>query len=245
MSKSSLYVVATHIGNWDDITLRALKVLKEVDFVICEERKSGSRLLRHYEIKKEIMLLNEHSDREDENEIFNEIFLNGKSAALISDAGTPLFADPGNRIVHRCNDNGIPVHPVPGPSSLMAMLMISGLKLNSFQYCGFLPANREERGNALRRYQKLTNLDLVFLEAPYRLKQILRDMEIVLGGQRKVMLGYKLTQPEEKFIEGTIKEMRFMTSELPKGEFVLVLPSEKETYYHKSSKRNSDSDDEI
>lgn len=87
MSKSGLYVVATHIGNWDDITLRALKVLKEVDFVICEERKSGSRLLRYYEIKQEIMLLNEHSEREDEDEIFNEIFLNGKSAALISDAG--------------------------------------------------------------------------------------------------------------------------------------------------------------
>lgn len=245
MSKSCLYVVATHIGNWDDITLRALKVLKEVDFVVCEERKSGSRLLRHYDIKKDIMMLNEHSDREDENEIFEEIFLNGKSAALISDAGTPLFADPGNRLVHRCNDNGITVHPVPGPSSLMAMLMMSGLKLNSFQYCGFLPANREERGNALRRYQKLTNLDLVFLEAPYRLKQILRDMEIVLGGQRKIMLGYKLTQPEEKFLEGTIKEMRFMTSELPKGEFVVVLPSDKENYYHKSSKRNTDSNDDI
>lgn len=245
MSKSCLYVVATHIGNWDDITLRALKVLKEVDFVICEERKSGSRLLRHYEIKKDIMMLNEHSDREDENEIFHEIFINGKTAALISDAGTPLFADPGSRLVHRCNDNGIPVHPVPGASSLMAMLMISGLKLNSFQYCGFLPANREERGNALRRYDKLKNLDLIFLEAPYRLKQVLRDMEIVLGGQRRIMLGYKLTQPEEKLIEGNIKEMRFMTSELPKGEFVIILPSEKETFYHRSSKKNKDSDDEI
>jgi len=245
MSNSCLYVVATHIGNWDDITLRALKVLKEVDFVVCEERKSGSRLLRHYDIKKNIMLLNEHSDREDENEIFNEIFLNGKTAALISDAGTPLFADPGSRLVHRCNDNGIPVHPLPGPSSLMAMLMISGLKLNSFQYCGFLPANREERGNALRRYDKLKNLDLVFLEAPYRLKQVLRDMEIVLGGQRRIMLGYKLTQPEQKFLEGNIKEMRFMTSELPKGEFVIILPSDKQSFYHRSFKRNKDSDDEI
>lgn len=245
MSKSGLYVVATHIGNWDDITLRALKVLKEVDFVICEERKSGSRLLRYYEIKQEIMLLNEHSEREDEDEIFNEIFLNGKSAALISDAGTPLFADPGNKLVHKCNDNGIPVYAVPGPSSLMAMLMISGLKLNHFQYCGFLPANREERGKALKRYAKLNNIDLVFLEAPYRLKQVLRDMEIVLGGNRKIMLGYKLTQPEEKFLEGTIKEMRFMTSELPKGEFVIILPSDKDVNYHKSSERNWDADDDI
>lgn len=245
MLKSGLYVVATHIGNWDDITLRALKVLKEVDFVIIEERKSGSRLLRYYEIKQETMILNEHSTREDEDEIFNELFIQGKTAALISDAGTPLFADPGNRLVHRCNDNGIPVYAVPGASSLMAMLMISGLKLNSFQYCGFLPANREERGKALKRYQRLTNLDLVFLEAPYRLKQVLRDMEIVLGGQRKIMLGYKLTQPEEKFLEGTIKEMRFMTSELPKGEFVIVLPSDKEVFYHNSSARNQDVDFEI
>lgn len=245
MSSSCLYVVATHIGNWDDITLRALKVLQDVDFVVCEERKSGSRLLRYYEIKKEIMLLNEHSSKEEEDEIFNKIFLEGKKVALISDAGTPLFADPGNRLVHRCNDNGIVVHPVPGASSLMAMLMISGLKLNSFQYCGFLPANREERGNALRRYQKLNNLDLIFLEAPYRMKQVLRDMEIVLGGNRKIMLGYKLTQTEEKFFEGTLKEMRIMTSELAKGEFIIILPSDKEKYYHKSEKRNQDSDDEI
>lgn len=245
MLKSGLYVVATHIGNWDDITLRALKVLKEVDFVIIEDRKSGSRLLRYYEIKQETMILNEHSTREDEDEIFNELFIQGRTAALISDAGTPLFADPGNRLVHRCNDNGIPVYAVPGASSLMAMLMISGLKLNSFQYCGFLPANREERGKALKRYQRLTNLDLVFLEAPYRLKQVLRDMEIVLGGQRKIMLGYKLTQPEEKFLEGTIKEMRIMTSELPKGEFVLILPSDRDLFYHKSSARNQDVDFEI
>lgn len=245
MSKSSLFVVATHIGNWDDITLRALKVLQEVDFVVCEERKSGSRLLRYYDIKKEIMLLNEHSDREDEDDIFDEIFLHGKSAALISDAGTPLFADPGNKLVQRCNENGIPVHAVPGPSSLMAMLMISGLKLNSFQYCGFLPANREERGNALRRYQKLNTIDLIFLEAPYRLKQILRDMEIILGGQRNVMIGYKLTQPEEKLLEGTIKEMRLMTSELPKGEFVLILLAEKEKYHYNSPSKNEDNDEEI
>lgn len=245
MLKSGLYVVATHIGNWDDITLRALKVLKEVDFVIIEDRKSGSRLLRYYEIKQETMILNEHSTREDEDEIFNELFIQGRTAALISDAGTPLFADPGNRLVHRCNDNGIPVYAVPGASSLMAMLMISGLKLNSFQYCGFLPANREERGKALKRYQRLTNLDLVFLEAPYRLKQVLRDMEIVLGGQRKIMLGYKLTQPEEKFLEGTIKEMRLMTSELPKGEFVLILPSDRDVFYHNSSARNQDVDFEI
>ncbi len=231
MSKACLYIVATPIGNWDDITLRALKVLKEVDFVICEERKVGSRLLRYYEIKQEVMLLNEHSTSGDMEEIFNKLFLEGKTAALISDAGTPLFADPGNRLVYKCNDNGIQVKPVPGASSLMAMLMISGLKLNSFQYCGFLPANREERGNALRRYQKLTNLDLVFLEAPYRLKQILRDMEVVLGANRKIMLGYKLTQEEEKFFEGTISEMRIMTSELPKGEFVVVLPSNKDSFY--------------
>lgn len=228
MSKACLYVVATHIGNWDDITLRALKILKEVDFVICEERKAGSKLLRYYEIKKDIMLLNEHTEKLEENEIFDKIFIEGKTAALISDAGTPLFADPGSRLVYKCNDYGITVKPVPGASSLMAMLMISGLKLNCFQYCGFLPANREERGKALRRYEKLTNLDLVFLEAPYRLKQILRDMEIVLGGSRKIMIGYKLTQPEEKFFEGTVKEMRIMTQDIPKGEFVVILPAQRE-----------------
>ena len=150
-SSSKLYVVATPIGNPDDITLRALKVLKEADFVICEEFKVGSRLLKFYDIKKPLELLNEHNEPEKTRELIQRLLMNGEKAVLISDAGTPLFADPGSNLVRECHQNGIPVKPVPGASSLMAALMAAGLKTDKFLYYGFLPANKEERRKELKQ----------------------------------------------------------------------------------------------
>ncbi len=220
-SKNKLYVVATHIGNPDDITLRALKVLKEVDFVICEEYKVGSRLLKSYDIKKPLELLNEHNETEQTQVILDRLVLNGETAAMISDAGTPLFADPGNNLVWSCHQNGIDVVPVPGASSIMAALMVSGLKLEQFLYYGFLPANRDERKRAIKRLPN--NYDLVFLETPYRLKQFLADMKQILGANRQAIIAYKLTQPNEKILWGNLQEISVMTRELPKGEFVFIL----------------------
>lgn len=219
--KNKLYVVATPIGNKDDITLRALRVLKEVDFVICEERKMGSKLLRSYDIKKPMELLNEHNEHEQTSVVMERLLMNGESAALISDAGAPLFADPGNTLVSRCHQNGITVVPVPGASSLMGALMGSGIAIDKFLYYGFLPANKDERKLALR---KIPNYyDIVFLEAPYRLKQLLQAFKQNVGANREAILAYKLTMPQEKFFWGTIGELITMTEDLPKGEFVFIL----------------------
>ncbi len=216
-----LYVVATPIGNSDDITLRALKILKKVDFVICEEFKFGSRILHNYGIKKSLESLNEHNENMQTAVLLNRLLENGETAALISDAGTPLFADPGNNLVWQCHQNGIPVIPIPGVSSIMTALMISGLTMEQFLYYGFLPANTEERIKALWKLPK--SYDLIFLETPYRLKQILRDMRKILGDQRQGIIAYKLTQPEEKIFWGNLKELSFMTQDIPKGEFVFIL----------------------
>lgn len=220
-SKNKLYVVATHIGNPDDITLRALKVLKRVDFVICEEFKVGSKLLKGYDIKKPLVLLNEHNETEQTQIILDRLVMNGETAAIISDAGTPLFADPGNNLVWQCHQNGFEVVPVPGPSSLMAALMVSGIKLEQFLYYGFLPANKDERRRAIKRLPN--NYDLIFLETPYRLKQLLADLKKILGQNRQAIIAYKLTQPEEKIFWGSLKEVSIMTKDLPKGEFVFIL----------------------
>jgi len=220
-SKSRLYVVAIPIGNRDDITLRALKILKDVDFVICEERKVGSKLLKKYDIQKPFELLNEHNEKEQTLNILSRLVENNESAALISDAGTPLFADPGNELVWQCHQNNIPVIPIPGVSSLMTALMGSGLKLDKFQYYGFLPANKDKRISELRKLPK--NIDLVFLEAPYRLRQFLRDMIKIMGEKRQAIIAYKLTYPEEKFFWGNLKELSIMTEGLAKGEFVFIL----------------------
>ncbi len=220
-SKSKLYVVATHIGNPDDITLRALKILEEVDFVICEEFKVGSRLLKGYDIKKPLELLNEHNETEQTQVILNRLIMNSEIAAIISDAGTPLFADPGNNLVFNCHQNGIDVVPVPGTSSIMAALMVSGLKLEQFLYYGFLPANKDERKRAIKRLPN--NYDLIFLETPYRLKQLLGDLKMILSANRQAIIAYKLTQKDEKIFWGNLQELTLMTQELPKGEFVFIL----------------------
>jgi 16S rRNA (cytidine1402-2'-O)-methyltransferase len=219
--KAKLYVVATPIGNPDDITLRALKVLAKVDFIICEERKEGSKLLKQYQISKPLECLNEHNEAEKTPDLIQRLLFQQESAALISDAGAPLFADPGNVLVRECHANNIPVIPIPGASSIMAALMASGLEDDQFLYYGFLPANKIERRKALKMLPYQYNL--IFLETPYRLKQLLADMISVLSGKRRAIIAYKLTQPQEKLFWGTLSELETMTQNLPKGEFVFIL----------------------
>lgn len=219
--KAKLYIVATPIGNKEDITLRALRILKSVDFVICEERKEGSKLLKMYDLENTLECLNEHNEKEMTPFLLEKMLLHNQTAALISDAGTPLFADPGNRLVRECHNNNVPVVPVPGSSSIMAALMMSGLENEQFLYYGFLPANKMERIKTLKALPLQVNI--VFLEAPYRLKPFLRDMISVLSGKREAIIAYKLTQPEEKFFWGNLRELQTMTENLPKGEFVFIL----------------------
>lgn len=219
--RPAVYVVATPIGNADDITLRALKILSSVDLVICEERKVGSKLLRYWDIKQEMLELNEHNEQKDSQELAMKIITENLAAALISDAGTPLFADPGNRFIPECFERGIHIIPVPGASSIMAALMAAGVSSESFLYYGFLPANRQQRQQAIRRLPSI--YDLVILEAPYRLPQLLEDLEKFLGSRRKAVLCWKLTYPEEQIIHGDLAYLKQMGANLGKGEFVLLL----------------------
>ena len=172
-------------------------------------------------VPKLLELLNEHNEKEQSYHILQILLMENKSAALISDAGTPLFADPGNNLVWQCHQNGIQVVPIPGASSIMAALMIIGLATDKFLYYGFLPANKEKRLEAIKKIP--THLNVILLETPYRLKPILRDMIRVLGQQRQALIAYKLTQPQEKIFWGNLTELSQMTEELPKGEFVFIL----------------------
>ncbi|MCD4650526.1 MAG: 16S rRNA (cytidine(1402)-2'-O)-methyltransferase [Candidatus Cloacimonetes bacterium] len=218
---AGLYVVAVPIGNKEDITLRALDTLKNADFVIMEERKSGCALLRSYGITKEFVLLNEHNEKEDTRPLLRRLIEEQSAVVLISDAGTPLFADPGNRLVKLCHDNKFPVVCVPGASSLTATLQVSGLPLNKFLYQGFLSANKEARCQELRNLPE--NIDIVIMEAPYRLKSLIRDMVLILGKNRHAIIAYNLTTSTERLFRGTLIELQTIAQKLAKAPFVIIL----------------------
>jgi 16S rRNA (cytidine1402-2'-O)-methyltransferase len=218
----TLFLVATPIGNWEDITLRALRTLKEVDLVVYEERKEGSRLLRHYGIDKPVESLNEHNEAAATHTILSRI-KSGASVAVISDAGTPVFSDPGQTLVQRALQLGIHVVPIPGASSLMPALIVSGFPIREFLFQGFLSPKRERRITELQKLKRETRT-VVLMEAPYRLVQLMRDIADVFGESRRVCVAFDLTLPTEAIIHGSAPELyRRFQKEERKGEFVLLL----------------------
>jgi 16S rRNA (cytidine1402-2'-O)-methyltransferase len=221
----TLFLVATPIGNWEDITLRALRVLKEVDLVVYEERKEGSRLLRHYGIDKPVESLNEHNEAAATQTILSRIKCGG-SVAVISDAGTPVFSDPGQTLVQRALQLGIRVVPIPGASSLMPALIVSGFPIREFLFQGFLSPKRERRIAELQKLKRETRT-VVLMEAPYRLVQLVRDIADVFGESRRVCVAFDLTLPTEEIFHGSAPELykRFLKDER-KGEFVLLLEAQ-------------------
>ena len=220
--KNKLYIVSIPIGNKKDITFRALEIIKEVDFIICEELKPARRFLSFFELEKELYPLNEHNEKEAAPEILKKI-KNGEKAALISDGGTPLFSDPGHFLVDLCISAGIGIVPVPGANSLIPALVGSGMDFEKFYYYGWLSPKKEIRRQELNRLKKLNEL-IVLMETPYRLGKILLDCGNAFGGKTRAVLAYKLTMPEEKFIRGNLQ---FITNEVKKmklkGEFVLLI----------------------
>ena len=217
-----LWIVAVPIGNERDITLRALDVLRSVDLIICEDLKPARRLLHAYEIEKELLPLNEHTTKAATDEAL-ELLRSGKSLALISDAGTPLTADPGRELVRRAIEEGIEVSPVPGASSILAALVVSGFSAESFFFAGFLPrdkAARKRRAKELARYKET----VVLLEAPYRLPQLLDDLVEGFGPTRTACVAMDLTESKERVARGTLLELREQFLKRPfKGEFTVVL----------------------
>ena len=218
----TLFLIATPIGNWEDITLRALRVLKEVDLVVYEERKEGSRLLRHYGIEKPVESLNEHNEAAASQVILQRLSL-GSSVALISDAGTPVFSDPGQILVTKAIQNGIRIVPLPGASSLLPALTVSGFPLQQFLFQGFLSPKRPRRLAELKGL-KPEPRTIVLMDAPYRLVQLVRDIADVFGSTRRICVAFDLTLPTEEILRGTAPELhkRFAKEER-KGEFVLMI----------------------
>jgi 16S rRNA (cytidine1402-2'-O)-methyltransferase len=221
-----LYIVSTPIGNYEDITLRALSILKSVDFIICEEFKEAKRLLSHFNIEKELHSLNEHNQEESSRELFEKIS-SGKSAALISDCGTPLFSDPGSLLVKMCIDAKIDIVPIPGASSILPALVGSGFNLEKFYYAGWLSPKSDIRKTELLRLKNFKEL-IVLMETPYRLKAILTDISKIFGVSSQIVVAFDLTLPAEKFFRGTVSEILKTVSEKNlKGEFVLLINNRK------------------
>jgi len=221
-----LFLVSTPIGNYDDITLRALEILKSVDFIICEEYKAARRMLSHYKINKELIALNEHNENDVVDEIITEI-LNGKKTALISDCGTPLFSDPGHLLVDLCIAQGIEVVPVPGANSLLPALIGSGYDFEKFYYYGWLSPKKNIRRKQLLDLKRIKEV-IVLMDTPYRLIRLLSDVVNIFGSATPVVLAFELTMKDEKYYRGSAqKVLNIAERNNLKGEFVLIVNNRK------------------
>jgi len=218
-----LYLVATPIGNLEDITLRALRILREeVALVACEDTRQTSKLLQHFEIRKPLMACHEHNENARAQEIV-EILNRGEAVGLVSDAGTPLISDPGYRVVAAALAAGIKVVPIPGASAALAALAASGLPTNEFRFIGFLPPKRIARRKALAALAQ-ESATLIAYESPHRIQESLQDIEAELGA-RPIVLARELTKIHEEFLRGSAAEIHAALSarDSVKGEITLVI----------------------
>ncbi|HEY2435388.1 MAG TPA: 16S rRNA (cytidine(1402)-2'-O)-methyltransferase [Vicinamibacterales bacterium] len=216
-----LYVVATPIGNLEDVTLRALKVLRDVSLVAAEDTRRTARLLQHYSISTPTTSLHEHNEHEKSPKLVQRL-LAGDSLALVSDAGTPVVSDPGEALIASARAAGIRVESVPGPSAVMAAISSSGLDAREFTFLGFPPGRSKDRIAWLQRIALEPRL-VVFFEAPHRIIGTLTYLETICGRDRVVGVGRELTKAHEELVVGPIHEIieRFKN---PRGEFTLLLP---------------------
>lgn len=216
-----LYLVSTPIGNLEDITLRALRILKEVDFIAAEDTRHTRKLLAHYDIHKPLISYHEHNQKERESFFVQEI-QRGKNIALVTDAGTPGISDPGENLVKRLLQESIKIIPIPGPSALIAALSISGLPTESFIFYGFLPSKELARQDMLSSLKERPET-LVFFESPKRLKASLQDALEVLG-DRQVVVAREITKVFEEVYRGKISEVIKEIEEREiRGEVTLVI----------------------
>ena len=227
--RSTLYVVATPIGNLADITQRAVAVLAEVDLIACEDTRHSQRLLDHLQLRKPLRPYHEHSDGSAETSLMESLAA-GQSIALISDAGTPLIADPGYRLVSAARGAGFKVVTIPGPCAAVAALSIAGLPSDQFRFCGFLPARGAARDKALEQLAD-DRATLIFYEAPHRIVDSLAAMAGVFGGDRRAAIGRELTKTFETLLEGTLAELGQRVaadSDQQRGEIVVMVSGQLE-----------------
>ncbi|MEQ1945863.1 MAG: 16S rRNA (cytidine(1402)-2'-O)-methyltransferase [Bryobacteraceae bacterium] len=218
----TLYIVATPIGNLEDITLRALRILKECDAIACEDTRQTRKLLDHYGIAKPAISYHEHNERERAAELAGKM-AGGESIALVTDAGTPLVSDPGYRLVQAAIEHGVTVVPIPGPSAAIGALSASGLATDSFRFCGFLPPKSSQRRKVLED-SKHESGTLIFYETPHRILEALEDIRAVMPG-RPVVVARELTKMHEEFLRGTAAEIHARLAARPavKGEITLLI----------------------
>jgi 16S rRNA (cytidine1402-2'-O)-methyltransferase len=225
--KGTLYLVATPIGNLQDITFRALETLKTVDVIACEDTRHTQKLLNHFSIKNRLVSYHEHNETQRAAELA-EMLEQGKSVAIVSDAGTPAVCDPSFRIVEKANEIGAPVVPIPGAVAFVNALIVSGLPTDSVFFGGFLPSRKLER---IRRFEEVKDIPatLVFYETPHRIEKSLTDALEVLGN-RKAAIARELTKLHEEIIRGDVAEIFSKVAGNPlKGELVLLFDRKSKT----------------
>jgi len=228
--KTCLYLVATPIGNLEDITLRAIEILKKVDLIACEDTRTTNRLLTHYGIKKKLISIHQHNEKNKTEFLMNEL-LNGKSIAYASDAGTPAISDPGAFLVNQALKLGIKVSPIPGSSSLVAAFSISGIESTQFQFYGFLPNAAGKSKKLLQQIYDQT-LPTIIFESPHRILKTLSLVRDIFSPIHEIFIARELTKIYETIYKDkvvSIIERLESHPEEQKGEFVIILsPPEKE-----------------
>lgn len=218
----TLFLVATPIGNPGDITLRAVETLKAVDLVVYEERREGERLLRRLAIEKPVESLNEHNEAAASYHILEHL-KSGKSVALVSDSGTPVFSDPGQLLVRRVIEDRIRIVPIPGASSLLPALIVSGFSIDQFIFYGWLSPKKDRRRAELRQLMQ-ERRTIVLMDTPYRLVPLLKDLAETFGTGRRICIAFNLTMPDEQMFYGTASELlQQFSAKQQKGEFVIVI----------------------
>ena len=216
-----LYIVGTPIGNLEDITLRALRILKEVDLIACEDTRHTQKLLNHYDIRKTLVSYHEHNEMTRSSELLIQLE-QGAKIALVSDAGMPLVSDPGYRLVTLCVRHKIPVVPIPGPSAMLAALSAAGLPNEEFLFVGFLPARSGERRRMLERL-RIEERTMIFYEAPHRVAESIADAQEILG-DRPACIAREVTKLHEEFLRGRLSELAASLERQPaRGEITLLL----------------------
>ena len=222
--KGKLYLVATPIGNLDDITLRAINILKEVDLIAAEDTRQTLKLLNHYEINKPLISYHRHNE-DVKSDILIEKLKNGENIALVSDAGTPGICDPGEEVIKKAIDENIEVIPIPGACAMINALICSGISTKEFEFLGFLPLNKKLRKEKMDEI-KNSNKTVIIYEAPHKMKSTLEDLKEILGN-RNIVLARELTKIHEEFIRKNIDELLKNIDSL-KGEMILIIEKNSE-----------------
>ncbi|MCI8482635.1 MAG: 16S rRNA (cytidine(1402)-2'-O)-methyltransferase [Clostridia bacterium] len=220
-----MYIVATPIGNLEDITLRAIRILKEVDIIAAEDTRNTLKLLNHLQIAKPMISYHRHNEEIKAEELIQKL-LEGKKIALVSDAGTPIISDPGQEIVNKAIKQEIKVISIPGPCALITALVSSGIEAKEFIFLGFLPSNKKHRKEKLMQIED-QETTIILYEAPHKIKQTLEELEEFTKG-RKMVLARELTKIHEEYKQGTAKELKENMKE-PRGEYVIIIEKRAKT----------------